>query len=175
VQIIDAVIDAATRQFSAKGTAASIRDIARDAGVNVGLVHRHVGNKDDLLRAVLARLLPEAIRVVDGAESNRTLSLMAEGMPLAADYVRIVTWLLLSGEDLTHLQSVFPVLAHLAGQAGSDEHLVDLLTAMALLYGWQVFGEQLVAGAGRPDLDPGLVRERLGRAVHVLAGDLSNG
>ena len=30
-----------------------MRDIAADAGVNLGLIHRHFGNKDDLLQAVL--------------------------------------------------------------------------------------------------------------------------
>ena len=48
-----AVLDAAARHFAAQGANASLRDIATDAGVNLGLIHRHFGNKDDLLQAVL--------------------------------------------------------------------------------------------------------------------------
>ncbi|MSX85805.1 MAG: TetR family transcriptional regulator, partial [Actinobacteria bacterium] len=53
-EVRDAVLDAAARHFAASGTGASLREIASDAGVNLGLIHRHFGNKDDLLRAVLA-------------------------------------------------------------------------------------------------------------------------
>ncbi|MCC6271418.1 MAG: helix-turn-helix transcriptional regulator, partial [Microbacteriaceae bacterium] len=48
-----AILAAASRRFAQHGRKASLRDIAADAGVNLGLIHRHFGNKDDLLRAAL--------------------------------------------------------------------------------------------------------------------------
>ena len=53
----DALITAATELFSARGpSAVSVRAIAKYAQVNHGLVHRHFGSKEGLLRAVQNRL-----------------------------------------------------------------------------------------------------------------------
>ncbi|MGI9600678.1 MAG: helix-turn-helix domain-containing protein [Acidimicrobiales bacterium] len=52
-----ALIETATRLFSERGPGAvSAREIAREAGVNYALIHRHFGTKDGLLQAVLVDL-----------------------------------------------------------------------------------------------------------------------
>src|SRR5690606_29335783 len=57
-QIVTAVLDAAERLFVARGPSrVGLRDIAEEANVNVTLIYRHVGAKDDLLRAVADRLV----------------------------------------------------------------------------------------------------------------------
>lgn len=61
-----ALLDSAIALFADHGPASvSIRDVARHAGVNHGLVHRHFGTKDDLLRRAVevgsASLLPGAL------------------------------------------------------------------------------------------------------------------
>ncbi|HET7821450.1 MAG TPA: TetR family transcriptional regulator [Ornithinibacter sp.] len=48
-----AVLDAATARFSESGWAASVRDIARSAGVSVETVYAHFGSKIDLFNTVL--------------------------------------------------------------------------------------------------------------------------
>src|SRR5690349_5044299 len=55
-----AILDAAAELFAARGPrAVSVRDIASHAGVNHGLVHRHFGSKEAVLRAVLTSLVDE--------------------------------------------------------------------------------------------------------------------
>ena len=48
-----AVLEAATARFCERGWAASVRDIARAAGVSVETVYAHFGSKVDLLNAVV--------------------------------------------------------------------------------------------------------------------------
>ena len=51
-----AILDAAEELFSARGySAVAVRDIAERAGVSHPIVHKYVGSKADVLRAVLAR------------------------------------------------------------------------------------------------------------------------
>jgi TetR/AcrR family transcriptional regulator, repressor for neighboring sulfatase len=62
----DALLESAIELFAHHGPASvSIRDVARHAGVNHGLVHRHFGSKDDLLAAAIetgtSSLLPGAL------------------------------------------------------------------------------------------------------------------
>ena len=52
------ILDAAERLFSERGfDGTSIRDVTADAGVNLAAVHYHFGSKEDLLRAVLDRVV----------------------------------------------------------------------------------------------------------------------
>ena len=52
-----ALISAAARCFAGRGIGAvSVREIAKEAGVNHGLVHRHFGSKDGLVHETLAAL-----------------------------------------------------------------------------------------------------------------------
>jgi AcrR family transcriptional regulator len=51
----DAILDAAERLFAAHGyDAVSVREITRDAEVNVAAVHYHFGSKEAVLRGVTA-------------------------------------------------------------------------------------------------------------------------
>jgi AcrR family transcriptional regulator len=52
------ILDAAERLFSAYGFAGtSLRSVTKEAGVNLAAVHYHFGTKEDLLRAVLSRIV----------------------------------------------------------------------------------------------------------------------
>ena len=55
---IDAILDAAERLFAARGyDAVSVREITREAGVNVAAVHYHFGSKEAVLRGVADRFV----------------------------------------------------------------------------------------------------------------------
>jgi AcrR family transcriptional regulator len=52
------ILDAAERLLSAYGFAGtSLRSVTKEAGVNLAAVHYHFGTKEDLLRAVLSRIV----------------------------------------------------------------------------------------------------------------------
>jgi AcrR family transcriptional regulator len=52
------ILDAAERHFAGHGFAGtSLRAVIREAGVNLAAVHYHFGTKEDLLRAVLDRVV----------------------------------------------------------------------------------------------------------------------
>lgn len=62
----DALLASAIELFAQRGPASvSIRDVARHAGVNHGLVHRHFGSKDDLIAEAIdvgvSSLIPGAL------------------------------------------------------------------------------------------------------------------
>ncbi|HQV57856.1 MAG TPA: helix-turn-helix domain-containing protein, partial [Ilumatobacteraceae bacterium] len=127
------------------GPNASLRSIADDANVNLGLIHRHFGNKDDLLRAVL-RMHAEAGRqsattAPDLATAVTTIANHAE--PLL-DYLRVVAGLFLAEVPLSQVQADFPTMDALRSRATDDAEEIRLLVSMALTYGWAVFGEQLL-------------------------------
>lgn len=156
----DAVLRSAARLFAERGTAASLRDIADDAGVNLGLIHRHIGNKDDVLRAVLAESAARGRVVIESAPS--VVDAVDQVLRATSDddaHVRIVAWLLLQGTPIEDFQAEFPAIQALRERAereGVDE--LDVLASFALVYGWSVFASQLqrafaVAAADRPVIE----------------------
>jgi AcrR family transcriptional regulator len=69
------ILDAAERLFAAHGFAGtSLRAITREAGVNLAAVHYHYGTKEDLLRAVLSRIVVpvnrERLEMLERAEEK---------------------------------------------------------------------------------------------------------
>lgn len=74
--VVDAVLDAAEQEFLAKGPArVSTRDVAARAGVSHGLIFRHFGTKDELVRAVYLRHISRTWeRLEEPAVSIETLA-----------------------------------------------------------------------------------------------------
>jgi AcrR family transcriptional regulator len=176
-----AVLEAAARRFAAEGPDASLRAIAEDAGVNLGLIHRHVGNKDELLRAVLEHEIAGGVhtveRAADAAEALREIFELATS---DGRYIRIIAWLLLQEQAAPRHQDRYPTMQVLRamvraraherdradGEHGRDDTEADarLMIAMAAVYGWTVFGPQLRAAFDYEDAPPH-VRARLDRAL----------
>ena len=55
------ILDAAEAVFAEFGTRASTEEVARRAGVAIGTVFRHFPTKDDLLAAIMKRLLAQLV------------------------------------------------------------------------------------------------------------------
>ena len=110
-----ALIQAATQLFSAHGpSAVSVRTIAKEAGVNHGLVHRHFGSKEGLLKAVLNHLADEVSIAVGPADPNETLLDVVRPLMHSTEggdghWLRIIARSILDGHDLQTLQDRFPM------------------------------------------------------------------
>src|SRR5258708_24271131 len=78
------IIDAAERLFIRDGIdATSLRAVTREAGVNVAAIHYYFGSRDELLRAVLDRIVTPVnerrlVLLDQGLAANR-------GRPLAVE------------------------------------------------------------------------------------------
>lgn len=174
-----AVVEAAAARFAAEGPDASLRDIADDAGVNLGLIHRHVGNKDDLLRAVLEHEVAQGLgAIADAGDVADAIRRMFAGAGVDGRYVRIVAWLLLRDPDRFRHQDEFPGMRLLrdlpdpggapTGGSPRPDRDARLVLAMAALYGWTVFGPQLRASFGVDPDDDGDLRRRMVDALVEL-------
>jgi len=72
-EVVAALLDAANRLFAAAGPAdVSLRAIARAAGVNHRLVHRHFGTRDALVDRLLERIAAQWIAEVQSLEDFGT-------------------------------------------------------------------------------------------------------
>lgn len=160
--VVDALLDAATDLFTARGPAAvSVRDIAAAAGVNHGLVHRHFGSKRGLLGAVLDRL---AARVAGAlARDPDPAAWFVPGGDVDR-YWRVLARAILDGEDPARLQQDFPTVRGIveAMRAGHrlDERAarVEAARAVALGLGWLLFEPFLRPAAGLAAEDAGALR-----------------
>lgn len=150
----EALLDAATELFSARGPAAvSIKDIAARASVNHGLVHRHFGSKEALLRAVVARLVAriEAALPSDEEELGTAIDRAFQGTREQSAYFRILAHALLAGEAPERLQERFPVaerLVRIARRAHIDEPRRVVSAMLSTGLGWLLFEPWIRASTG---------------------------
>jgi AcrR family transcriptional regulator len=120
--IREAVLEAAVRLFAERGPGAvSIRELAAEAGVNHGLVHRHFGTKDELVAAVMNHLVGRFERAAgkpDDAETPEELlpKLFAAARSQRA-YWQILVRAILEGRDPAELQGGFPIVRRLLAAA----------------------------------------------------------
>ena len=158
----DKLVDATLRLLVSRPVAGvSVRDIAAEAGVNHGLVHRHFGSKDGLIRAAVERAARTVY--VDGtpARASWFFQRLREHPELAI----LVARACLDGpSDLLAIAAPPPELLRRVaerlrpltaplGQLGVDAYLANALWTCALL-GWFVFRPMIEVGyklPARPD------------------------
>ena len=109
----DALLASAVQLFVEHGPASvSVRDIARHAGVNHGLVHRHFGSKDELLAEAIeagtTSLQPGALSP-DGFDIDAVVHAMHHGSPSPRTIARV----LIDDIPVGTVRPRFPVLAGL--------------------------------------------------------------
>jgi AcrR family transcriptional regulator len=163
-----ALIIAARQRFAREGLTASLRDIAADAGVNLGLVHRHFGTKNALVRAVFT----------DAAERGRAQVATSPSFPAAVDrllasmangddtYGRMLALLLLDGAQPGALTEEFPTISRLRELGGDAARPLILMLLLGNL-GFAVFGGHLAAALGYAS--PDAARAELLGFAHRIA------
>jgi AcrR family transcriptional regulator len=150
----EAVITAARARFAEEGLTASLRDIAKDANVNLGLVHRHFGSKEALIRDVFEQSAERGRERIASATTfgdalDRLLQTAAVG---DHSYSRMLTLMLLAGADPRELQDDHPTIARLV-ELGGPERRPLVLLALLTTFGWPIFKEHLAPVLGYKSTD----------------------
>jgi AcrR family transcriptional regulator len=166
-----ALIDAAATLFGARGPdAVSVRDLAAEAGVNHGLVHRYFGSKEGLLGAVLDRLAADVAAQVGSTDPER-----GDAGAVIDRYWRVLARAILDGKEVAALQRDFPTVS-LLKQAVADEHGCGEREAarraaqiLALELGWRMFEPFLLRAAELQDADPAELARTLADGTRRLA------
>jgi AcrR family transcriptional regulator len=174
---VEALVEAARALFAERGPGAvSLRDIARRAGVNHGLIHHYIGSRDDLLRLVFDRSTDQARQQVEGAgdvaAALGALRSLGEG---SSDYSRLLAWALLEGHDPADFHGRSAALDAVARAGGEDSHELRVALAMAMVQtlGWKLFGDYARLAAGLDEDDPEAVRGDVEALVDRLVTEAS--
>ena len=156
-QIVAAVVTAATELFADRGPAAvPLRDVAAAAEVTLSQIHRHVGNKNALLVAVLAAELATTGGEIPVTEELDLASLLKAlfGLVHPQTRTRLQARIILDGYDLPALQSRFPGI-ELASELlrrtlPDDQARVRAAVLASFFAGWELLGATYlrVSGAG---------------------------
>ncbi|WP_406065406.1 TetR/AcrR family transcriptional regulator [Micromonospora sp. NBC_00860] len=130
------ILDAAEAVFAEFGSRASTEEVARRAGVAIGTVFRHFPTKDDLLAAIMKRLLAQ---LVEEAGKHDLFAFFTHMVAQAAAKKTVVDLLAGSGVDIRlpdavgHLEEAVGLLLEQARAAGAVADSVRLPETMALL------------------------------------------
>ena len=132
----DLLIDVAREVFVEQGAEASLRDIARRAGVGMGTLYRHFPNRDSLLEALL--------RSRFAALTARAESLLLAADPAAA----LLEWL---AESVAFTHQHRGIIAPLMSAIDDPESALHSAVALRAA-GTSLLTRAQQAGQARPDL-----------------------
>jgi AcrR family transcriptional regulator len=159
-----AVLDAAADLFAHRGVdAVSLRAIAEMADVDLGLIRRYVGTREDLVLAVFDDLSERlAQRVLDtplGGQGHGPDTLMGQ-------WVRVAASLTIAGRPLAGRTTFNPVRAMaqtLEAGYGQDPQAARLRAAQIVgaALGWRIFEDYLVEAGGLGGVSRETLREEL--------------
>ena len=159
-QIVTAVVQAAAGLMAERGPAAvTLRQVAREAGVTLSLIHRHIGNKEALLSAVLAHdLLATAPGGVGFGELDlATFLKVLFRIGEASVRTRLQARIILDGYDLPALQHRFPgielAISLLSKELSDEEARVRAALFAAFFAGWELLGPTYLRVTGVDDID----------------------
>lgn len=153
-----------------------LRDIAESAGVNLGLIHRHIGRKDELLSEVLGEGLRHGSEQIDHLDdAGDALRAMLLGATERPDYSRLLLWLALDPDAVPR-----PEISPSSRPANTvrrmrdrppvdDEHLALALT---VVYAWPVLRSEVLDVLEIPADERRAVDERV---ADLLAGFVTGG
>jgi len=164
-EVIRAVVDAATDMFANQGYGTvSLRQVAAAAGVNPGLVHRYIGSKDDVLRAVFAKF---AYELEEGPNAVTGSPLSPGTERLVHTHQRIIAHLTLEGYDISKVRTESPIVDVIL-DAIQEHRVVDDRTAriralqiLALGLGWRLFESFLLSATDLTTDDRDAIQEAI--------------
>jgi AcrR family transcriptional regulator len=166
-----ALIQAAASLFAQRGLASvSLREIAQEANVNHGLIHRHFGSKKGLIMATINRLSKDIATEMGSTSSLDSLQpILAKAFVKTAsrqEYWKILAHLMLTegGDEL--LQPDFPLVSRMLevtkkedSKSLTSEAHITLLLSMGL--GMMVFRPYLQRAIGVDNDQWGLIQKEI--------------
>jgi TetR/AcrR family transcriptional regulator, repressor for neighboring sulfatase len=142
--VTDALIEATTELILEQGVTMSVRDIARRAGVNHGLVHTYFGSKEALLTAAFETIISRAAADVDDAGFPPSDLAFRRRGEVAKAIARVM---LDVGGDPFPNHPILPgwrdALATTRPEATPAELDEAVIIASTLALGWALFAEHL--------------------------------
>jgi AcrR family transcriptional regulator len=179
-QVVESIIDATLSLWSSQGPAElSMRSIAARANVNYGLVHRHFGTKEAVIRAAMHRVVARSLDYIH--DSGDLTEAIDSVLPLSTGaHARLIAWSILQyviddvmpEEDafLSRMRELAAVDLDPSAPEADVEAGLRAGTLLAMLYGWRLFAPYLVRGLGLEGLSQqelnGAIRESM---IKVLA------
>jgi AcrR family transcriptional regulator len=161
-EVVDSIIEATLSLWESKGPAnLTLRGIAQRAGVNYGLVYRHFGTKEAVIRAAMNKRLEIGLEVIADCED------LTDVMEVflhhsSGTYARLLAWAtlqyvlddILPPEDLV-LRRVLELAEQEPDKDAGDrtETAVKVGSLIAMAYGWRLFESYLVPELGLKGLD----------------------
>lgn len=154
----EALLASAIELFAQRGPASvSVRDIARHAGANQALIHRHFGSKEGLLAAAIevgsSGMFPAALSA-DGFDFDAMSWLLHHASPAP----RLLARTLVDGIDISTVRRDFPILQRLvdgfehvpsgAGPGDLSDPRVAAFSAAGMALGSAIWGEHLLGPFG---------------------------
>ncbi len=164
-------LDAAATLFSQRGVdAVSLRDIAAAADVNLSLISRYIGDRDELVAEVFGHVSDQLVRAI---EENPLSGQGFSPDTVMGKWVRIAAALAISGRPLESARDFNPVAAMAQtimsgyGLAGEAARLRAAQIVAAAL-GWRIFEAYLVEAGGLGEVPLETLRDELARSARRL-------
>ena len=186
-QTTAAILDAAEKLFAERGfTAVTVRDIAAEAGVSHALVHRYLGSKADVYRAMLARNEDAIVGAASDQDELLTAAslMLREGLAHQRRYVRLIAHSALHGLSYDRTVGKFAAterLVELAEASASkdgaaqDTEAVDprfvIASVVALFIGWISAEEWVLRASGLSDMSDDEIVDSLERVIFGIIRD----
>jgi TetR/AcrR family transcriptional regulator, repressor for neighboring sulfatase len=181
--VVAAVIDAAGELFARRGfDGVSIRDIAKKAGVNHGLIHRHFGSKENLHRQSLQHMADAMLADIKDAGAMDELALRAfELLEKHERFWRMLARAIMDGRSIGELHRRYPIAQYLIDQVtatmkegsfrgGMDPRMI-VAAMISFSHGFILFEPFIRAAVGLEGMRPDRVRDEIiGVAMSLLKG-----
>lgn len=182
-QVRRATVAAAERLFARSGIhAVSVREIAREVGVSHTLLHLYFGNKEEIVRQVLAGRNGRFASAV--ASAPNLAGGVQDAFRAAADdaeWLRVMASGLVEGvvpervDVLPAAQRAFILRAAEAPTStGAVDPRVMSVALMCMTLGWAVGGDWLREGAGLGEMTDAELTEELSEVARRMVEELSS-
>ena len=167
-EVCKALVSVALQLWTERGMSISVREIARAAGVNHGLVHRYFGGREGLIRAALNKTRRDLENRLDARDQASGFTRFFSATDSHSAYVRLVFELLQAGDNPLQYQDTFPFFDWVEDNRRGEDHPDARMRAAiinaagtAMIMNWDYFMQ--IAG-----LD-GDRNELRARAVRLMA------